>query len=402
MKEETLMESSWMRTWIDIDLDKLAANYRTACGMTDSLVTCVIKANAYGHGAVRVARCLAEAGCGSFGVSCAREALELRQAGVGGEILVMGATEPPMLDRAVEADLTLTAASLEDVRAIEEAAAGRHRTVNAHIKVNTGFHRLGFEATPENARAIAGLAKGLRWARLTGLFSHLGLIDKARDTRQALILPRDTRQYECLTRFHGWLREAGLDISDVHLCDSIGLVRYPEWHLSRVRVGALLFGARPYHSEHLPFALNETLAFRAAVAQVRDVAAGEIVGYGDDMPLTRDSRIATLCVGYGDGYPRHLSNGKGKAYIRGQMAPVVGLVCMDQMMVDVTDIPGVSVGDAADLLGGGISYDDMARWAGTNRNECLTILSRRPVRVYWQGGRVVTVEDELLRERRDS
>ena len=388
MKEATVMQSRRMRTWIDIDLDKLAANYRTACDLTDSLVTCVIKANAYGHGAVRVARCLSEAGCRSFAVSCVREGLELRRAGIEGEILVMGVAESPLLDRAVQENLTLTAADIDDLRAIEAAAGAQGRTIPVHVKVNTGFHRLGFESDRETAQAVAETAKSLRWASVAGLFSHLGLITPE----------RDSAQWESLMRFHGWLAECGLKIDDVHLCDSIGLVRYPEWHMSRVRVGALLFGVRPYRSEHLSFACHETLAFRAMVAQVREVPAGEIVGYGDDMPLTCDSRIATLCVGYGDGYPRHLSNGKGKVCIRGQLAPVVGLVCMDQMMVDVTDIPGVEAGDTADLLGGGIPYDDMARWAGTNRNECLTILSRRPVRVYHQHGGTVETLDELLDE----
>ena len=390
MKEETAMESRWMRTWIDIDLDKLLANYRTACALTDSRVTCVIKANAYGHGAVRVAQCLEEAGCDSFAVSCAREGLELRQAGIESDILVMGVTEPGMLEAAIRAGLTLTAASVEDLAAMEKASGGR--LVSVHIKVNTGFHRLGFESTEEQARAIAEQARTLESVRLTGLFSHLGLIGPE----------RDRAQHDSLMRFHGWLRERGIDIADVHLCDSIGLVRYPGWHMDRVRVGALLFGVRPSRSEHLPFECHETLAFRAAVAQVRELAAGEIVGYGDDMPLTRPSRVATLCAGYGDGYPRHLSNGRGKVCIRGQLAPVIGLVCMDQMMVDVTDIPDVRVGDTADLLGGGISYDDMASWAGTNRNECLSILSRRPIRVYHQGGKVVTVLDELLGEGRDT
>lgn len=375
MKEATLM-----RTWIDVDLDKLLLNYREACRLTESTVTCVLKANAYGHGAVTVARALEAAGCGSFAVSCVREALELRRAGVGGELLVMGASEPEEMAGALRAGVTLTAASIDDLDLIDRAASG---PAPVHLKVDTGFHRLGVEAREDVARAIAG--KTLRHVRIAGLFSHLGLVTPE----------RDRAQYEALMRFHGWLKAAGLDIPDVHLCDSIGLVRYPAWHLSRVRVGALLFGGRPYRSEHLPFVCEETLCFRALVCQVRSVAAGEIVGYADDAPLTRDSRIATVCAGYGDGYPRRLSNGQGKVMIRGRLAPTVGLVCMDQMMVDVTDIPEAAAGDAADLLGGGISYDDAARWAGTNRNECLTILSRRPVRVYHQSGRTWT-EDELI------
>lgn len=368
-----------MRTWIDIDLDKLVSNYREACRLTASTVTCVLKANAYGHGAVAVARALEGAGCGSFAVSCVREALELREADVGGEILVMGASEREEIPEALEQGITLTAASLDDLDLIDRLAS---REVPVHLKADTGFHRLGVEPDEQTARIIA--QRNYHNIVIAGLFSHLGLVSPG----------RDKAQYEALMRFHGWLKRYGLQVPEIHLCDSIGLVRYPDWHLSRVRVGAMLYGVRPYRSEHLPFACEETLAFRALVAQVREVKAGEIVGYADDAPLTRDSRIATVCAGYGDGYPRRLSNGAGKALIRGRLAPTVGLVCMDQMMVDVTDIPGVEAGDTATLLGGGVSYDDMARWAGTNRNECLTILSRRPVRVYHQAGRTWT-EDGL-------
>lgn len=383
------MESYPMRTWIDVDLDRLIENYRTACAMADDAVaTCVVKANAYGHGAVRVAQALSQVGCRSFAVSCVREALELRRAGIDADVLVMGVAERELLPEAIRQNLILTAASLTDIQAIEQAAAGQCCPVRVHLKVDTGFHRLGLP--PMSEARVAELARTLKWARLTGLYSHLALTDRE----------HDITQYRKLMWYEQNLRDRGVEIRDIHLLDSIGLVRYPGWTMSRVRVGALLYGVRPYHSEHLPFECHETLTFRTTVAQVREVGKGEIVGYGDE-PLTRFSRVATLCAGYGDGYPRSLSNGKGKVCIRGRLAPVVGLICMDQMMVDVTDIPGVRPGDTADLLGGGIPYDDVATWAGTNRNECLSILSRRPIRVYHQGGRVVTILDELLHERRD-
>lgn len=385
------MEALIRRTWIDIDLDKLIANYRTACGMTKAKVTCVIKSNAYGHGAVRVAQALNEAGCSSFAVSCAREAFELRKNGVNDEILVMGLTEPEALQRCIQEEITLTAGSVDDLLAIEDAARAEKHTADVQLKIDTGFHRLGFECTEESARSIAACAAKLKHVCLTGMFSHLGLINQE----------RDRMQHDNLMRMHFDLAQQGLVMEDIHICDSIGLVRYPDWHHTRVRVGALLFGVRPYHSEHMPFEDFETLAFRTTVARVHEVKAGEIVGYGDDMILDYDAKIATLCAGYGDGYPRCLSNGKGKVMIRGQLAPVVGLVCMDQMMVDVTNIPGVARGDAVDLLGGGISYGEYAAWADTNRNECISILSRRPMRVYHQGGKVVTVLDSLLEERKD-
>ncbi len=380
------------RTWIDIDLDKLTANYRTACELApDALVTCVIKSNAYGHGAVRIAQALQAAGCMSFAVSCAREALELRKHGVQGEILVMGLTEPVMLEACINADVTLTVASADDILNVEKAAAALQKEAHLQLKVDTGFHRLGVACTESAADEIAKAAQTLHYARLEGVFSHLGLVTKQ----------RDEMQHDALMQMHAWLKQSGVEVKDVHICDSIGLVRYPQWHHSRVRVGALLFGVRPARSEHMPYKDEETLVFRTTISRIHDVKAGEVVGYGDDMILDYDARIATLCVGYGDGYPRCLSNGHGKVWLYGKLAQVVGLVCMDQMMVDVTDIPEAQVGDTVDLLGGGVPYMDYADWAHTNRNEAISILSRRPVRVYHQGGRVVTVLDSMLEERRD-
>ena len=380
------------RTWIDIDLDKLVANYRTALDLAPTaLVTCVIKSNAYGHGAVRVAQALQQAGCESFAVSCIREALELRRHGVTGEILVMGLTEKPMLEDAIGADITLTAGSVQDLLDMEAAAAAQQKQVKVQLKVDTGFHRLGIACCEAMADAVAEAAKTLCYVQLQGLFSHLGLVNQQ----------RDEEQHTNLMQMQQWLAARGVALEDVHICDSIGLVRYPDWHHSRVRVGALLFGVRPYRSEHMHFEDHETLVFRTTISRIHEAKAGEVVGYGDDMVLDYDARIATLCVGYGDGYPRCLSNGHGKVAIHGKLAQVVGLVCMDQMMVDVTRIPEAQEGDTVDLLGGDIPYMTYADWAHTNRNEAISILSRRPVRVYHQNGRIATVLDDLLGERRD-
>ncbi|MDO4484390.1 MAG: alanine racemase [Clostridia bacterium] len=379
------------RTWIDIDLDKLAANYRTACSLTDATVTCVVKSNAYGHGAVRIAQHLQKQGCRSFAVSCAREGIELRLNGIEGEILVMGLTEPDILPQCMASRLTLTAGSISDLQAMDSAAAEAGITAVIHLKLDTGFHRLGFDCTEENAAAIAEALRQLPHLQVQGVYGHLGLITKE----------RDEKQHEALVWMHEALARHGVSVPEMHLCDSIGLVRYPQWHHSRVRVGAILFGVRPYGSDHMPFSCYETLTFHTTVSRVHTAHAGDMVGYTEDHVLDRDTRIATLCMGYGDGYPRHLSNGLGWVSIRGKRAPVVGLICMDQMMVDVTDIPDVKAGDTVDLIGGGIPYMDYADMARTNRNECITILSRRPVRVYYEGGKIVTADDALVGGRSD-
>ena len=382
----------YRRTWIEIDLDKLIDNYRTAQSLTKSEVTCVLKSNAYGHGAVRVAQALQAAGCASFAVSCAREAIELRENGVMGEILVMGLTEPEMLPRILPHMCVLTVASCDDIRACQQAAEAAEIPVYVHLKIDTGMHRLGFTPDADTAREVARTLAECSNVHAEELYSHLALT-----TRE-----RDGEQYAALAFMRDALCDAGEPFEDMHICDSIGLVRYPEWHGSRVRVGALLYGVRPSRSQHMMFTCHETIVFKTTISQIHTVKKGDFVGYSDDQPLDHDARIATLCAGYGDGYPRCLSNGRGKVLIRGKRAPVEGLVCMDQMMVDVTDIPDAAPGDEVILLGGGITYDEYADWAGTNRNECITILSKRPVRVYRQGGEVVTVHDAMLDERWDA
>ena len=374
------------RTWIDVDLDAVVENYRTACGLSQAPVTCVVKANAYGLGAPVVSLALQEAGCASFAVSCPREALELRRHGITGEILCMGWSEEGLLPAVIAGGVVLTASSPEELTAMETAAASLGLTANVHLKADTGLHRLGFLPTEENAALLGRLLPTLPHVRVTGLFSHLGLINRE----------RDQMQHDRLLAFRDMLEDRGVAIPEIHLCDSIGFVRYPAWQYGRSRVGAFLYGMRPFGTEDMDFQVLPAVAFRTQVSRVFEAQAGDVVGYNDKMILQRDTRVATLCAGFGDGYPRHLSNGKGRVMLHGRPATVIGTVMMDQMMVDITDIPDVRVGDTADLLGGDVDYLDFADRAETNRNECITILSRRPVRVYHQAGRPDRILDELL------
>ena len=374
------------RTWIEVDLTALEANYRQVLALTDAKVTCVLKANAYGHGLVPVARLLADAGCRSFAVSCFREAEVFFRSGIPGTVLVMGTTEADQLLRGFpEGRLRLTAADFPDLENLEKAGKAMSRVLWIHLKIDTGFHRLGFSPDEETARQIAVTLKACPHLRVSGVYSHLSLItgelDEAQHTR--------------LQQAAGYLKNAGVDFNEMHLCDSIGLVRYPSWHMDRVRVGAFLYGVRPSRTEHMNLTCQETLIFRTRVAQVRTVPAGDTVGYGEDR-LEKETRIATLCAGYGDGYPRRLSRGRGMVEIRGVLCPTVGLVCMDQMMVDVSAVPDAAAGDTATLLGGKISYGTFADWADTNRNEILAALSDRPVRRYLRDGQEVGHLDVLL------
>ena len=380
------MQNSFLhRSWVEIDLDEIVHNYKEACRLCGpgTKVTCVLKSNAYGHGAVEVANALQEAGADSFAVSCIREAFELRAAGISKEILVMTVTEEEALLESVRQNIQLTVASLGQAVSIDRAAAKARTKGVIHIKADTGMHRLGFVPGPQAIQDILKIGQ-LKHIFVQGLFTHLALTNKE----------RDGKQHDLLKGMYDALAEQGMRIPEMHLCDSIGMVRYPQWQYNRVRTGALLFGVRPMGSESIDFQCHETLCLKTTVAQVTDVAAGETVGYDSGSPLTRNSRVATLCAGYGDGYPRCMSR-VASVLIRGKLAPVLGLVCMDQMMVDVTEIPGVCEGDEVTLLGGGISYMQYADWAQTNRNEAITIVSRRPLRVYMKNGKVLKVLDYL-------
>ena len=369
-------------TWIEVDLSAVKANYLQALKLAarDSVVTCVLKSNAYGHGAVPVAKALAEAGCRHFAVSCAREALMLRAHGIGGEILVMGVSEAAYLPALSKANITIALQSWAEGGQIAEKGC----SIKIHLKVDTGFHRLGFPADDAGIAQMAEVA-GLAGIQVCGLFSHLSLVDAA----------HDRAQLDALLRVRDALLSLGVDVRDTHICDSIGMVRYPEFHLSRVRIGAFLYGVRPYKSEAMPFECRQTLSFKSTVTAIHLAHAGDYVGYDDKAPLARDTLIATLPVGYGDGYPRRMSQ-RAHVLINGKPAKVISIVCMDQMMVDITEHPKVSCGDEATLIGGGIDYQVLSEWAGTNRNDIITSLSARPQRLYYMDQKLVSAEDRLL------
>ncbi|MBQ3269814.1 MAG: alanine racemase [Clostridia bacterium] len=374
-----MFDRATARCWAEIDLDVIEGNYdraRRICG-ADTAVIPVLKANAYGLGAVKLSRVLAAKGAKLFAVAELGEALEVRRA-CGGDVLVLGMIAPVQMEDALRAGVIATLYSLEAARAWDAAAARARVRGRAHIKLDTGLHRLGLDA--ENAAEEALAICRLPHVSVEGLFTHLALREKQADARQIarLLAVRDA------------LRSAGADFGMLHAADSIGMVRYPEYRFDAVRTGAWLYGVVPSRYPNANHECAFPVRFRTRVVQVRRVAAGEYLGYDEEHPLARDSMIATLCAGYADGYPR--LNGVGAVEVCGRRAPVAGLVCMDQMTVDVTDIPGVKPGDAVTLLGDGIGVNEYAAWTHANRNEMLSRLGRRVPRVYMRRGEAEEIE----------
>ena len=367
------------RAWMEVDLDALLHNYRLAKSLCreDTAFICVVKANAYGLGLVPAVEALREAGAEWFSVAAPEEALSARRAAPDARVLLMGPADESYLDQLIRADISLTVGTVEDAALASAAAARAGKAARVHVKLDTGLHRLGFTGASEALRI-----KDLPGLRFEAVYSHLAL----RDDEQS------REQEKLFTRMADEIAAGGLRPPMRHLVDSIGLTRYPQWQMDGVRVGAFLYGNVPPRWERFSEGKN-VVTFKARVTRAAWVPAGEGVGY-DDAPLLRDTLVATLAAGYIDGYPRSMSR-KGFVSLHGKKAPVLGLVCMDQMMVDATDIPGVREGDEATLLGGDIDLRDYAEWGSLNRNECMGLIGRRVPRVYFRNGKPVRVEAEM-------
>ena len=375
-------EEATSRCWAEVDLGRLVENYRNALKhlTAPTQLICVLKADAYGLGGSMVAKRLYDEGQRIFAVASYNEAAEIRKSVPDCDVLILGLCGEAQLMHAIEAGILLTVFSKKYADAVISAAKITGKKARVHIKLETGLNRLGFE--PSDAADAVEAIVNSGHVVLEGLFTHLALRDAASD-RQQLDLLTDTRDA---------LTARGITIPMVHALDSIGMVRYPDDHLDAVRTGAWLYGVYPKRYAH-PEESQLALTVKARIAQLHHAKAGECLGYDETHPLQRDSVIATLSVGYIDGYPR--LNSEGEVEIRGKRAPVAGLVCMDQMMVDVTDIPEAQEGDIVTLLGGSIGVDEYAAWGKLNRNEALARTGKRVPRVYMENGQIVAIVDTL-------
>ena len=376
-------EEATSRCWAEVDLGRLVQNYRNALAhlKPPTQLICVLKADAYGLGAPMVAKRLWQEGQRIFAVASYNEAAEIRKTLPDCEVLILGLCGEAQLVHAIESGILLTVFSQAYAERVVHAAEAAGTKARIHIKLETGLNRLGFE--PEEAADAVQSIVNSGYVTLEGLFTHLALRDAASDRKQ-LDLLKEVRE-ELATR--------GVAIPMVHALDSIGMVRYPDDHMDAVRTGAWLYGVYPKRYEH-PEESQLALTVRTRIAQLHKVSAGECLGYDETHPIRRNSMIATLSAGYIDGYPR--LNSVGEVEICGRRAPVVGLVCMDQMMVDVTDIPEAKEGDIVTLLGGSIGVDEYAEWGKLNRNESLARTSKRVPRVYMENGQIVDIIDCLV------
>ncbi|MBQ8910254.1 MAG: alanine racemase [Oscillospiraceae bacterium] len=376
--------------YVKINTDAILANYRAVCEKTGVPVMAIIKADAYGHGAVQVAHLL-EQECPFFGVSSVSEALELRQAHISQPILILGHTPPSVFHLLVGQGIRPTIFSLEDAAELNRLAAEKGITAPCHIAVDTGMSRIGFQVTEEDADICAQIAK-LSNVEIEGIFSHFATAD-CED------LSRSHTQAALFDRFCGMLRSRGVVPKMYHLNNSAGIMNF-DTHYDIVRSGIVTYGLYP-SDEVSPalLPLIPAMSWYSRVSHVKTLPAGREISYGGTYVTTAPTRIATIPVGYADGYRRSLS-GKFYVLLHGKKAPILGRVCMDQMMVDVTDIPEAAVGDTVTLIGTDgdetITMEQIADAAGSFNYEFACGISRRVCRRYTSGGKVILEVDFLL------
>ncbi len=367
--------------WVEIDLSALRHNFlqvRARVGSQAGILA-VVKSDAYGHGMIPVARELASAGVDFFGVSKCWEALKLRSAGIVQPILILAGIEADDIPEVLEKDLRPAVYRTDHCRLLNEASRGAGKGARIHLKIDTGMGRLGIP--DRDLEPFLDELAGLRHLEIEGVFSHLATSDEADKTFSQEQLDRFRR---VLRRFH----DRGIPVRYAHIANSGGVLDLPEAHHQLVRPGIMLYGSPPSDEILCPAPLRPVMTLKTKILQIKEVPAGQSIGYGRTFTCPRPMRIATVAVGYDDGYPRVLSN-RGEALVRGLRAPIVGRVSMNLITLDVTHVPDAAEDDEVVLLGAQgserITAEEIAAKAGTISYEIYCAIGKNPQRFFRNG-----------------
>lgn len=364
-------------TYAEINLANISYNvkqFRRFLSPASRLMA-VVKANGYGHGAVEVARTALAAGADWLSVALVEEGIQLRQAGLAAPILLLGATPPESYSALFQYRLTPGVVNSQTLDGLEREAIRQRKRIGIHVKVDTGMGRLG--GVGEEGLALAQRAVNSQWLDLQGIFTHFAAADAA-DIDYT---------YRQLDKFNSLVETIKGEKQEIiaHCANSAATIRLPETHMDMVRIGISLYGYYPSSHVQKRIKLRPAMSFITQIAHVKNVPKGTPISYGCTFVTSRASRIATLPVGYADGYWRLLS-GQGAILVRGQRVPLVGRVCMDYCMADVTDVGEVEIGDPVVLYGRQgekeITVDEVANWVGTINYEVTCAVSSRVPRIY--------------------
>ena len=376
--------------WAEIDLDKLAHNMREIRRVAKSEnIIAVVKADAYGHGAIDVAPVLLKNGANRLAVAVISEAVELRRSGIECPIMILGFTPPNLIDNILKYNIEQAVYSYEFASELSKMAQKKNKVAKIHIVVDTGMGRIGYLPTDESVEEVYNISK-LPNIIIEGMFCHFSSADEKDKTYTY----NQVKKYD---DFYEKLKEKKVNINIRHMANSAAIIDLPETHYEAVRPGIILYGYYPseeVNKENIN--LIPVMTLKTNVVHIKTLPPGEYVSYGRKFETERESVIATLPVGYADGYTRLLYE-KGKVILKGSFAPVIGRICMDQCMIDVTDIDGVKIGDEVILIGedenNKFTADTIAELIGTINYEIVCMIGKRVPRVYISEGKVVKIRN---------
>lgn len=378
-------------TGLEIDLDNLAHNIREVSNIVgeDTLITAVVKANAYGHGSLEVGKVFLENGANRLGVSTLSEAVELRKGNIDAPILILNHTPRERYGDIVYYDLITNVYNYEDAKALSKEAVNLGKKVKIHIKIDTGMGRIGFLPDEESIEKIIEIGN-LDNVEIEGIFSHFARADEEDKsyTRE---------QYRRFSWVIDRLKEKGMEIPIKHISNSAGIIDTPEYNMDMVRAGIILYGYYPSNEVKKDrLKIKPAMTLKSYISNIKIVEKGTGIGYNQLFTTYRKSIIGTIPIGYADGYSRMLT-GKGEVSIHGKRVPIIGRICMDQMMVDLTDVDDVKIGDRVVLFGyGDSSYpsvEEIAETLGTVSYEIICMMGRRLPRIYVKGGNINNIVD---------
>ena len=378
----TVMDRIKARSWAEININNLRHNALVLKGLLkdDCQMMCAIKANAYGHGMLKAAE-VYDSIADQFAVACLDEAVELRNAGFTKESLILGYTPVEYAKELIDINVMQTVYSYEYAKQLDTEVDSYGKKLKVHLKIDSGMSRLGFsvkdtECLDKTFNEISSLVKECKNLEFKGLFTHFHSSDHKTSEKTDI-------QFERYLKLKSMLDDAGIKFEFYHCCNSAAMIRYPRMHMNMVRPGITLYGAFPGETER-DIDIRPTFELKTRVGQIHRVKAGEGISYNTTFIADKDMTVATVPIGYADGYPRHLTN-KGIMLVNGQRVRVVGNICMDQCVIDVTGVD-VKEGDVVTVFGKDgneyISVDEVSENAGTIPNELLCLFSERVRRVY--------------------
>ncbi len=380
-----------MRTWCDISLDNLQYNIQQIKGkLNDNVKLCgIVKANAYGHGVEEIASNLVQQGVDYLAVAFIDEAIELRNYGFDQPVLILGNTPADTAEQVVEYNITASVYNAETARVLSAEAVKQRKTAKIHIKVDTGMSRIGFVYNKQSIEEILLVSK-LPNIEIEGIFTHFACSDME---DEAITI----RQFDRFMDIVSQLEQQGLDIPIKHCCNSAAIIKYPYMHLDMVRAGIILYGMYPSDIEY-DIDLKPLMNFKTSVINIKTVQPGEAISYGATYTVKEEMKVATIAVGYADGYSRLLSN-CGRVLVNGQFANILGRICMDQCMIDVTNVHNISIGDEVILFGAdeneNLPIEELAVKLGTINYEIPCVINNRVPRCYIKDNKRIKIHNNL-------